>query len=326
MLRSVAALAFVCAATVLAWPAGAGAVAPQAQGWWYRPQQAGTPVTIPAPPVVPGDGLYVAQGPNGENLAIAALEYPTSGGRDASLTLTLAPGAAGTVTVTACPASSGFTPASGGPWAEAPAYNCTAAAVDGRASEDGATVTFALTPEFLANSGAAMDVVLIPTPASAPFQAPVAKPGDGSFVPSLGAAPVDSPASEGGASSAGSDAFAGSDTLSSVPFPASAGGAIDLGTSSGAPAATAGGTGVRRAVPPTGVAGAGHDRYPLSDRLGAVTLLLLTGAALWFMGGRPRGRPRLLGASRAETADLRAEQVGGIGRFARPRTSAPTRL
>jgi hypothetical protein len=320
-LRAAATLAFAAAGVVLLWPTGAGAVAPQAQGWWYRPQQSGTPVTVPAPPVVPSDGLYVAQGPNSENLAIAALEYPTEGGRDAALTLAFAPGGAGTVAITACPASSGFVAgAAAGPWAEAPAYNCTSAAVDGKVAEDGATVSFALTPDFLANGGAVMDVVLIPTPGSAPFQAPVVKPDGASFAPSLGPAPVE-PAPGGDTSPAASDSFASSDSLASVPFPSPSGGPADFGTTPAVSPSVAAPAGGRQTAPSVRVAPLAHDRYPLSDRLGAVTLLLLTGAALWLMAGRPAPRLPFLPAPSTES-----EPVGGIGRFARPRTSAPNRL
>ena len=144
-------------------------------------QQSGTPVAIPAPPIVPAEGLYVAQGPGAQNVAIAAVEYPVAGVGSATLTLTFAAGGAGTAAVTACPLSAGFTPGPAQAWAGAPTYNCTTASADGVLAADAATMAFTLTPDFVTAGGTAMQMVLIPTPGSDPFQVPIAEPGSDSF-------------------------------------------------------------------------------------------------------------------------------------------------
>jgi hypothetical protein len=74
-----------------------------------------------------------------------------------------------------------------------------------------------------------------------------------------------------------------------------------------------------------GSGGAGTD----ARRYFAVSILLATGAALFLFGGRPARGPRLLGslASRAGPVGREAPaRIGGIGRFARPRTGPPPRL
>jgi hypothetical protein len=314
-LRAGAVGLLAAAAVVLTWaPGSAWASAPEAQGWWYFPQQSGTPVALPAPPVVPADGLYVAQGPNGQNVAIAAVEYAVPGYVEATMTLSLAPGAVGTVAITACPAQAGFTPASAGAWDKAPAYNCTAASADGVVDAAGTTVKFTLPSAFVAASGTVMDVVLVPTPGAEVFQAPVAKPGDDSFQPSpLPGVPADtgpSPVADSGFSPAG-DASSGS-------FAAPSG--EPLGTRGSVPSNDPGGAagaGTRRSAARSPVAVAAHND-PVVDRLVAVLVLVLMAGALWWLSGRPL--PRAGGGAES------AARMGGIGRFARQRSTAPNRL
>lgn len=312
VLRLLGAVLMMSSGVVMAWPVDAGATAPSAKSWWYRPQQSGTPVAIPAPPVVPADGLYVAQGPAEENVAIAAVEYAVAGPGPSTLKLTAAPGGAGTVAVTACPVSDGFTPGvQAGPWAEAPAYNCTAGTVDGVV--EGTTITFALTPEFVAAGNTAVQAILVPTPGSAPFQIPIAPPGDDSFT---GPAPSQVATSDSVPVPGGSD-------LSSEPLGVDSGvpglGAVDTGGAATPPVAAAQGdqpavTRPRpRSTPVQPVAAAGST----ADRLAAVVLLALLGAGLWWYGGRTAS------TSPALSAD---GPVGGIGRFARPRMGRPNRF
>jgi hypothetical protein len=324
LLRAVGAGFMASSAVVLLWPAGAGAAAPDAKGWWYRPQQSGTPVAIPAPPVVPAGGLYVAQGPNNENLAVAAVEYRVIGPGTSTLTLKPAAGTVGTVAVTACPLSAGFTPADAGPWDQAPAYNCTSAAVDGVAAPDGSLV-FALTADFVAAGATAVQAALVPTPGSAPFQVPIEAPGDGSFV-AVAAPAGETPAADTSAPSSSDSSFADPsfDTGGSVgAFPGDSGTASPAPTSSPTPEVALRPS-VRRPRPVVPVAASRQ----LGDRVAAVVALALIGAAMWFLGGRPLPSPRLLGgASSGDTAVVETPAaLGGIGRFARPRDARPNRL
>ena len=321
--RVTGAVLVLSAVVVAAWPGWAGAARPEAQGWWYRPQQSGTPVAVPAPPVVPANGLYVAQGPNDEDLAVSALSYAVQGFGPARLTLTLASGVLGTVAVTACPASSGFTPVAAGPWDEVPAYNCTIASSDGVVAEDGTTVAFDLPAEFVAASAASMDIVLIPTPGADPFQAPIEEPGDDSFVQSAlpGVPPPSEPAPAVSSGSGDSD-FAGDS--SSGSFDLGGTGDAFAGGSTAAPPApvpTVGDVSRRRAAPrPTAPVAATPDTT--SERVMAIVLLGIMGVGLWWLGGRPL--PARAAAGRPRTAT--EAPVGGIGRFARVRSSAPNRL
>jgi hypothetical protein len=323
VLRLAGAVLLASSVAVLVWPMDAGAQTPDARGWWYRPQQAGTPVAIPAPPVVPKDGLYVAQGPNGEHVAMAAVEYAIPGAGTATLVLKQAPGAVGTVAVTACPLSAGFEPADAGAWADAPAYNCTSASADGVVAPDG-SITFALTADFVAAGNTAMQAALVPTPGSAPFQVPIEPPADGSFTaaaaPAADAAPADT------SSGASTDATAGSFDTGGATSPSFD---VSAGTGSGPVAAPSPTPEVAlrrptpRPRPVVPVAASGQ----LADRVAAAVCLAFIGAGMWWLAGRPLPSPRLLGGgSSGEVAVAEGGRVGGIGRFARARHAPPNRF
>ena len=321
VLRLIGAALLASSAGVLAWPASADAQAPDAIGWWYRPQQSGTPVTIPAPPIVPEGGLYVAQGPNGEQVAIAAVEYPVSGAGTATLTLQPASGAVGTVAVTACPLSAGFTPVPNGAWDQAPAYNCTSASADGVVAADGA-ITFALSADFVAAGNTAVQAVLIPTPGSAPFQVPIQPPGDGSFT-SVAAPSTPAPSTD--ASSPGADVVTPSESFDGTiaGFP-SAGPTVDPGSGAPSPSESPE-VALRPPVPrPRPVVPVAAARQ-LADRVVAAVCLALIGAGFWWLSGRPTPSLRLLGVGSAGDATV-DERVGGIGRFARARHTPPNRF
>jgi hypothetical protein len=321
------------AAVLFVWPSGAGADSPSAQGWWFRPQQAGTPVALPAPPVVPDKGLYVAQGPNGENLAIAAVDYAVSEPVASTLMLTVASGGAGTVAITACPASSGFKPVQAGAWSDAPGYNCTAAAVEGAVAADGKTVAFALTPDFVTAGGSAVQAVLVPKPGSDPFQVPFEQPGDSSFTPGAGAG-------AGGADTSPVAAASGAPVSSDAPLAdLSGGGALsgfDSGSTLGNNAVTGAPTAppvAKRRAPRVQVASPVAVSRRVADRAAAVTALGIIGIAMWWLGGRPMPAPKLIGGAAVDGAAVdgsrvvpAAVPVGGIGRFARPRPNPPNRF
>lgn len=320
LLRLAGAVLLASSTVVLVWPTTADAQAPDAVGWWYRPQQSGTPVTIPAPPIVPDGGLYVAQGPNGEQVAVAAVEYPVTGAGTATLTLKSASGAVGTVAVTACPLSAGFTPVGNGAWDQAPAYNCTSSSADGVVAPDG-TITFALSADFVAAGNTAVQAALLPTPGSAPFQVPIEPPGEGSF------AAVAAPA----APSSSTDAPSGTLTepLGTAPFDGSTTGIPTsdgtLATGSGDAPASSPDVALQPRVPrPRPVVAVAAARQ-LADRVVAALCLAFIGAGLWWLSGRPTPSLRLLGG--APDGDVAAdERVGGIGRFARARHAPPNRF
>jgi hypothetical protein len=60
----------------------------------------------------------------------------------------------------------------------------------------------------------------------------------------------------------------------------------------------------------------------------AVALLLAIMIGWWYVGGQSARNPQLLGALAGRTGLIvaPAATTGGIGRFARPRTTAPRRL
>ena len=325
LLRLAGAVLLASSAAVLVWPMDAGAQSPDAKGWWYRAQQSGTPVAIPAPPVVPAGGLYVAQGPNGEHLAMAAVEYAVSGAGTATLVLKQAPGAVGTVAVTACPLSAGFEQVEAGAWADAPAYNCTSASADGVVAPDG-SITFALTADFVAAGNTAMQAALIPTPGSAPFQVPVEPPADGSFTAVAGPSAEPGPAdtSTGASADATTGSFdTGGATSPTFDAPADTG-AGPLATPSTTPEVA-----LQRPTPrPRPVVPVAVSRQ-LADRVVAAICLAIIGAGMWWTAGRPLPAARLLGGGASgEVAVPAAEsgRVGGIGRFARARHAPPNRF
>jgi hypothetical protein len=324
------------------WLAGpVAADAPTQVGWWSR-LNPGLPVPVPVP-VVPDGGLYVANDPSGPT-AISALRYAAADGTPGTLTLQFAGSPVGTPAIVACRVTSAWAPAAGGPMSQAPSYDC-AEAVPGRVAADGTAVTWEL-PGSFATLGAT-EVALVPAPDAGPFQAPFAKPSATSFVP--GAAPA-SPAESPGpvAESEGAASFEPApDAGAPLELPAS-GGTFDLPPPPSPPApATAVGTPAARggqvALPavPRVATPAGSGR---SDQALGFALLASLAAALWMLADRPARAPRPIGGVRAAGtgaqrhagatargsrsragSDARV-RIGGIGRFARPRTTLPHRL
>jgi hypothetical protein len=191
-------------ATLVTWPAAAGAVGGVESGWWWREQPEGG--GVPAPPQVPAGGLRVASDTAGPSAVAAVRIRLGDGERDARLTLRVAAGAVQGAVVNACPAKTAWTPAGAGPWAARPEPDCSGGAVVGAVAADGSAVVFDLST--LATSGV-VDVVLFatsappaPTPVPVPSPVPVdlafAKPtpadvavaGTGAPDPSPGDAPA----------------------------------------------------------------------------------------------------------------------------------------
>jgi hypothetical protein len=326
---------------------GAETTAPKldAQGWWNRSQALpvqGNPSglddptgqglttapTVPAPPTVPEDGLYVSNAADGPS-AVAAVRYLVGGG-GGTLTLQLAEGTTltGTEELAGCPVQGGFTPAQNGRWDSIPGYDPATCTLAGTPSEDGTSFSFDV-PSTFASSLGDVSVVIVPKPDSTtPFSLPFAKPTDGAFV-------VTSPGSSSDSTSSfspGSSSFSpGSATFSapsgSTSFAAPA-----------APSVTPTGGSDEVAAAPT-VPGNVEPAVALAEpsrtsQVVAVLLLVAIGAAMWWLSRTPQRLPRLLGSvGGAAPADVsaaaaiaRSERPRGVGRFARHRDVPATPL
>ncbi len=136
--RALVAVALVAGPCVVAAPGAHAADQDPQAGWWSTTDTSAVPappVAVPVPvdpatataPDVPEDGLLV-QGSADAPTAYAAVAYPVPPGvRAGTLTLTQAPGTASTpgAALKLCPlVEASFTPAQGGPAADAPEYDC----------------------------------------------------------------------------------------------------------------------------------------------------------------------------------------------------------
>ena len=349
MTRARLLLAAAVVATALLPGGAAYASAPDAYGYWSK--------TAPVPPPgVPDGGVYVALGPYTpdpaalpdpnspppptEPAAIAALRFVVPEGASATLTLKVADGQSATnpdgtpVAIDACQpdiAAGAWQPpaANPGDFAQRPKYSCSAVSVASTVDAAAGTVTWSLPGSFQVTTGV-LDVVLVPT-GTAPFQVAFAQPDSSTLAASDAPAPEPetepSPVPETPAGDFGSELavdapvtdFGGSTAPVALPTtPTSAPRQVALDTP---------GRGQARARPVAVV----DDR---GDRIFAVAVLFVLAAALWWVGGQPVNAPRLLGslgdrrgAGPSETAgSAPAVPVGGVGRFARPRPTRPSRL
>jgi hypothetical protein len=170
----------------------AAASPPGAAAWWYKADQAGAPV--PAPPIVPKGGLWVAEDPTGAvgaapasppspvlplpvpapvaavqpagPLAYATVRAAAAPGAAITLMLKVAAGStAQLAAIDACPVTSAGAwqaTADGGPGPidKAPAYDCTAA-VPGTVAADSSTFAWSL-PSTMQSADGSYDVALVP--------------------------------------------------------------------------------------------------------------------------------------------------------------------
>jgi len=343
----IAAVIAIAGLVVMAVPASAAAVAPEDQAWWSEAQQAPSPApTVPINQAT-GTNLLVGNDPSGPN-AIAAVRYNVPGTIDgepvnaatASGTLTLAVAANGTVgtpVVVACPIISSWQSAQGGTWDARPKYTCATSA-KGAFNADTTAATFKLPPNLQARPGV-FDLAIVPDPANqTPFSVQFTAPGQGSLVVEASGAPAssDEGAAGGAAADTGStDLSSGSGTSTDLSGIAPGLSVAPDGTPVPADTATTApgdnGAAASRAAQTVALAApAGHVSDKRGQRALAFALLLLLGLSLWWFGGQPVRRPRLLGSLGAGDADDADEPVftnaGGIGRFARPRGDRPPRL
>ena len=341
--RLLAALVAAAGASLLA--AGpAWAVAPSQTGWWWQAQS--TPLSLPTPPTVPDGGLMVSdvQGDPDGATAISALRYDlTADDESPALTLHVPSGSFdANAAIVACPATRPWGAASAGAWSVRPTSDCTTHA-DGTQSADGTTWTFSLGPLAHTNEdgSATLDVVLLPAHDST-FQITFDKPDANVLATTPKPATVTVPDVGPAPDLAAAPAVATPSPTAAPPLAAPV-----LAPSVAAPLPTPGAARVAPGVatpPATSQPVAAAVRVPrhAGKPLLAVGVLLAAGAAaLWayrqpapalrrlgsFAHDAPAAGAHRPGRAGAALAGLRGEhQVGGLGRFARPRRETAPRL
>jgi hypothetical protein len=266
---------FVLILLVVATATPAAAAAPASTGWWTS-----SPVPVAD---APSDGLVVQGGSDvASPLAFAALLYDfASGEQPESLTLAVSASSATTpnAKLTACALTESFTPAQGGPMADAPAFDCATKAT-ASASSDGSSYTFDV--GSLAGDGT-LAVAIIPTAAT--DRVVFDKPGPDSLqlAASSGSASAND-ASATDASTSASDSF--SATGGSFQIPSSpATGALPPATGTEAVRASEPSTGgtTQRAASSAPISTSDND-----SRLPTLLAIVLpvVAAALWLGAGR----------------------------------------
>lgn len=282
-------------------PAGAGAADLEAQGWWFRLRIPGLPAELPTRPDVAPGQLLVEGVPDGP-LSISALRYELADDEgNPVLTLRTAQhlGTPDTTVLLACAVDLAWAAVEGGDWDSRPYSACTTV-VKGSPSADGSTWTF---PMAALVEGRTLDVVLLPgrlpdgpdAVIGSTFQLVLEDPK----LTTTPAPPTDPGPAPG---PVGGDL---TPPVASGPFlppgqlpvgPGRTGGPASAPTSDRAPTAPVAAT-------------------EEGSRALGVAILVLAGAAA-IVAGRAPGR--------ASGPD--AEPIGGLGRFARPRSGPPPRL
>ncbi|MEA3020621.1 MAG: hypothetical protein QOI47_2145 [Actinomycetota bacterium] len=268
-----AALVLVCTGALLRSELRAGADAPAAVGWWSQAS------SLPPPPDVSTDGLYVQGGPSGP-IAIAALrfELPPDEGADH---LQLIPNGTSSpsATVQVCPlkaASVDFKTEQNGAWADAPAYDCGGAnAVVGKADPSGA-LSFSV--GGLVQDGVLAVAVIATGPAD---RVPIAKPDASALTtipsPSAPSASSDAAGSTYDSSTSPYSSASGSSSFSVTPAsppdePVPAAAPVGGSAAAAGPAARPG--------PDAPLAIAAPSPHDLATRLGGLVAISILVAAL----------------------------------------------
>ncbi len=316
-----------------AWPAPATADAPIEYGWWYKLNSRTTVLPPPldevprTPPSVPEDGVYVAEDvdPDGP-LAIAAFLFLSEDGPGAVFELQISSGAVPEgASIVACPTTGSFASESGGLWENRPQGDCDSLAVPGEVLGTNESMIWKLVADYQVFPEY-WSFVLEPGPGSAPFQVAFEAPDGGSFSVDSGEGnfpeePPPPPFEPDGDFGDPDDAFvfddfnAGGFVSTPPPF-------VEEEPTE-VPAERA------EAQPPVPVQ---DTSIPATDdtatRAVAVFLLAAMAAGMWALSRQQR-RPAVAGApvddDVAVVEDTGAE-VGGLGRFARPRSRPPRRL
>lgn len=309
--------ALCMAAIPLVLTVSAGADSAGAFGWWYQLNDSALPLAPPPPPNAPSGGIYV-QGTLAGPSAYGAVHFSSPGTTAGVATLAIE-GQNGAVEVALCPTTAPWQGADGGEWQKAPTFDCSTLKVLGIIAADGTSVSFQIT-DALALSGE-YDLALVPDPtAQTVFSLSLRAPGPDFFTPTSDTeatlAPLTDPSYSG-------DFNPDSSSTLGAPFP-------DVGSSTGAgnflapPVTTAP---VTTAPAATGTKPGRLPVQPISDtdsgnqRMMAGMALALLAGGLWFIGNRSGGdlTPELVKAGAISSH-------GGVGRFARVRTSTPTRV
>lgn len=303
-------------------------------GWWWRANSnpalnqppapvVSSPVAPPAPPAPPNTegGLQVAALPDGA-LSVAAVRVDED---LTSITLRVAPNGdanGANAKLAACRASTPWEPVVAGSWDTKPVVACDlvngGGSVAGVRAEDGSTWTFPVAP--LAEDGLT-DVVIVPLTDSEAVEG-VAAPFQLVFEPPTASDLVVAPAVE---QPRASPDDAATDELFADP------GTYDDFTSitGAAPAAAPvvrpalDGNDQAPVVPSLAAAGVGESDNG-SQVLGAAIVLL--GIGLLFWAARQPTPPIVSLVQGGRVVPGAPPQIGGLGRFARPRAGKPPSL
>lgn len=328
-----AGLALVACSLLLIWTGGdAGAASPgatlKAQGWWWEANSLPT-ATLPPPPTVQKGQLSVQSGPTGKS-AFSAVRYElTPEVHGGSLTLKVGQNGdtgGSSAVLLACRTGSAWSAADAGQWSAAPKVDTTAC-VNGQRANDGMSWTFAIAP---LETGNVVDVAIVPgvDPASkqpGTFSLTFDAPSDGSLATTGGSAPPatsTSPTFGSSGSSIGSVAtgssgtsHAGATSRPSLP-PTPTGLPSDkVGQTATAPANQA----ASQPGLTTNLDTTSASSSKPSKTAGYVVLVLAALAALYAY------RQDNLMARNGGLAGAEAE-VGGLGRFSKPRNGQPPAL
>ena len=321
-------------------------------GWWNKAQAAPSSVpvagvatpapatnNVPSPPTAPADGLYLVNdpepttvggtstaNPNAGSAALGAVRYVVDEGSEGVLRLTIsgtAPAAGSQIL--ACPISGGWEQAQNGTWDRRPTYDCASAATG---QFDADVVSFTL-PAYLQTSPGIFDLAIVPS-GGTPFQVGFRAPDTASIqitsdpvLEQAAAASSDSTTVDYGVTPDSTDPSLTAADLATTDT-GSAFVASGDSSGSGLPVPAVAPTARRGIGVPARLASPLAKDATRGERIGAVGLLLAIALALWWLGGHPARRPRLLGSMGTDVVDIGAGpavRIGGIGRFARPRTT-----
>jgi hypothetical protein len=319
----------VVVAIVLA-PLGTGpasADTPDRVGWWNKANM--PPLSPPVlDPSAPAGSLQIAADPTGE-AAVAGLHWALPAGTGTKVTLTstrplvLPP----TAVIQLCEILAPWDPVENGVWAERPAYGgrCFGATVEGD------TLVWDL-PTDLIFGELGLDMAIVPAASEVPYQVTLAPPDDASLVVTSPAQSEPEPTTEPQQESGPEPTTVVEPTITIEDFgPQETERFFVPGpTTVTVPAA------VPKVTPTTQPfrqirtsAPAPFKDTTRGERVMALCLLGAMLSALLLGGGRAVAGPRLLGplsTGRVPVSGSSGMQVGGLGRFARPRTARPRRL
>ena len=319
----------------------AGAQGPERTGWWST-----APVDVSAlPSPTAADGLHIANGPQGR-LAFAALSYHLEPFSSATLTLHLAANTlVGTPLVIACPTVSDTWKAGGNqPTASAPAYACAGRSAPGLVSSDstGATVSFLLDAAQQESPGLVSLAIVPAAGSTALFSFDLVKPTASAMVsqpvsagrpaapaePTPSLAPTVAPASAAPAAEPQPMLPIGVVPPVATPVVAPAPALAPVLAPVAAPPAPLLSTG--RLLPTAAQRRLGSDER--AQRAALLLMFAIVGGVGYLIGHNKEIPLRLLGG-RAPRVDPTEPvlpssdaPMGGLGRFARPRTTAARKL